>query len=144
MPFPDSPRVIYAKNPLIEVVCQLRFPSILRIDSELPAAFQEKIRGAYPIFRENQITDLKIDLPPEIVQLSGGAIPASWRTGKVSYDFISADEQWKVGLTREFIALTTAKYERWEDFKAHLEAPLQAFIELYSPAFFSRIGLRYR
>jgi uncharacterized protein (TIGR04255 family) len=144
MPFPDSPRVIYADNPLVEVVCQLRFPPILRIDTEQPAAFQEKIRRAYPLFRENQITDLKLDLPKEIVQLSGGAFPALSQARRVGYDFISADEKWKVGLTREFIALSTTRYERWEDFKAHLIGPLQAFIEIYEPECFSRIGLRYR
>ncbi len=144
MPFPDSPRVIYAQNPLIEVVCQLRFPPILRIDSEAPAALQEKIRAKYPLFKEKHISDLGIELPPEIAQLSNSVISTPLRTSRISYDFISADEQWRVGLTREFIALSTTKYERWEDFKAHLEQPLQVFIETYSPAFFSRVGLRYR
>lgn len=144
MPFPDSPRVIYARNPLIEVLCQLRFPTILRIDSELPTAFQERIREAYPHFAENQLTELRVDLPPEVVQLSKGAIPPTLRAGKASYDFISANEQWKVVLNRDFLALSTVKYSRWEDFKAQLQGPLQAFTEIYFPAFFSRIGLRYR
>lgn len=144
MPFPDSPRVIYARNPLVEVVCQLRFPPILRIDSEPPSDFQEKIRHDYPLFKENQITDLKLDLPHEIVKLSGGAFPSSLRAGRAAYDFISADEYWKIGLTREFIALTTTKYEHWQDFKNHLKTPLEVFTAIYSPPFYSRIGLRYR
>jgi uncharacterized protein (TIGR04255 family) len=144
MPFPDSPRVIYAQNPLIEVICQLRFPSILLIDSEPPAKFQERIRKAYPLYKENQLADMKLELPPEIVKLSGGAFPASLRTSRVSYDFVSADQIWKVGLTRDFLSLSTTRYERWEDFKAHLLEPLSALIEVYSPSFFSRIGLRYR
>ncbi|MBS1809289.1 MAG: TIGR04255 family protein [Acidobacteria bacterium] len=144
MSFPDSPRFIYEKNPLIEVVCQLRFPRILRIDSDSPVAFQEKIRREYPIFKENQASDLKLNLPPEIAKLAGGVFPSALRTGKASYDFISADENWKVGLTSEFVSLSTLKYERWEDFKSHLEKPLEALLEIYEPAFFSRIGLRYK
>lgn len=145
MPFPDSSRVIYKKNPLVEVVCQLRFPRILKIDSEPPVAFQEKIRREYPVFKENIATDFKFNLPPEIEKLSEGVFPTPLQTGKkLVYDFISVDEYWKVGLTSEFISLGTLKYERWEDFKGHLEKPLQALIEIYDPAFFSRIGLRYK
>jgi len=47
---PESPRVIYASNPLVDVICQVRFPRILRIDSELPVAFQEAIRDQFPLF----------------------------------------------------------------------------------------------
>lgn len=148
MPFPDSKRVIYAKNPLAEVVCQLRFPPILRIGSEAPAAFQEKIRSKYPLFKENRASEIGLELPPEIVEqitrLPGNLIPSPLRVSRISYDFISDDEQWRIGLTRDFISLSTTKYERWEDFKAHLEQPLQLFIEIYSPAFFQRVGLRYR
>lgn len=144
MIFPDTPRVIYKNNPLVEVLCQLRFPSILLIDSQPPAAFQEKIRQDYPLFNENQITEFKLDIPPEVVELSKGAVPSTFRTGKAAYDFISQDQQWKVGLTRDFLALSTVQYERWEGFKNHLQGPLDAFIEAYSPTFFSRIGLRYR
>ena len=32
---------------------------------------------------------------------------------------------------------------RWEDFATRLDRPLAQFIQLYQPAFFERIGLRY-
>lgn len=143
MPFPNSPRVIYSKNPLVEVICQLRFPSILRIDSEVPSKFQEKIRHQYPLFEETPIKELKLELPPELIQAFKEVI-SPVKTGKIAYDFLSPDKTWKVGLTREFIALSTNKYERWEEFKAYLEEPLSALINVYSPAFFTRVGLRYR
>lgn len=142
MPFPDSQRVIYENNPLEEVICQLRFPPILRISSEAPVAFQERVRGAYPILRENQGTELGANLPPEIVKFM--ALEASLGTGTTTYDFISADELWTVGLVRDSLSLSTRRYERWEGFKEHLMLPLNSFVEEYSPAFYTRIGLRYR
>lgn len=39
MSFPSSPRVVYAKNPLEEVIFQVRFPVILRIAKEKGTTF---------------------------------------------------------------------------------------------------------
>ena len=143
MPFPDSPRVIYEKNPLIEVICALSFPAILRIDSEVPAKYQERLKNIYPIFSESQASDIKLNVAPEIAQIIGSNQSLSFR-GRAVYSFVSADKQWKVSLSRESLSLSTRKYERWEDFKEHLREPLSALIKEYNPAFFSRIGLRYQ
>lgn len=142
MPFPTSPRVIYKKNPLEQVICQLRFPTILRIDSELPVKFQERVRQEYPILREKN--EISVRVPPELAQLVQQAPIDLFRSSKQAFDFVSADEQWVVGLTSGFLALTCHKYERWETFREHFLTPFQALIEDYSPTFFSRIGLRYQ
>jgi len=141
MPFPDSPRVIYNKNPLTEVVCQLTFPAILRIDSESPSKYQEKLREEYPFFNEQQGANLKLNFPKELAQAVGNSL--SLRSGRAVYQFISLDKNWKITLTRESLAISTFAYKRWEEFKQHFEKPLSAFIEEYKPAFFSRVGLRY-
>ena len=60
-----------------------------------------------------------------------------------NYQFISADSQWKVSLTKIFIALSTHGYTRWEEFAKRLDRILAAFIQAYQPAYFSRVGLRY-
>ena len=62
MPFPEVKRVIYKKNPLDRVICQLRFAPILKIDAEIPADFQEMIRADFPNYSEkmtHQIDSLK-------------------------------------------------------------------------------------
>jgi uncharacterized protein (TIGR04255 family) len=144
MLFPTSPRVIYGKNPLIGVTCQFTFPAILRIGPEVPAAFQERVRQQYPVFEETRGMNLKIRLPPQIANAPNPPI----RLGNASYQFIDDNSPngavWTVGLNQESLSLSTSKYERWEDFKDHLIQPLQAFVDIYAPAFFTRIGLRYQ
>lgn len=138
MPFPRSARVIYRLNPLEEVVGQLRFPPILRIDSELPSKFQELLRSEYPLFRQVASGPLNVALPPQLtIQLP---IPLFGRV----WNFVSADEKWTVALAREFIGLSTNGYQRWEDFKRRMDSLLSHLVSEYSPSFFVRIGLRYR
>ena len=141
MPFPDSQRIIYAQNPLDEVICQLRFPPILKIETEVPAAFQEALRKEYPLFQQQKAALQAPALPEQISQMLASLIP---QPAAKAYEFSSADERWKVTLSRDFLALTCSRYERWEDFKAHLATAEEALLNLYAPAFFVRIGLRYR
>lgn len=126
---PESPRVIYARNPLTEVIVQVRFPRILRIENELPATFQEAIRARFPLY-EDMTVEVGADLP----------LPPS-RTR--IYRFMSEDMTWTVTLTSEFLALTTTRYERWETFEAQLAQPLAALFDVYAAHHASRIGLRY-
>jgi uncharacterized protein (TIGR04255 family) len=141
MPFPDSPRVIYKTNPLEEVICQLKFPPILRIESEPPAGFQDQLSGDYPILEDSPVAQL--NLPPVLARLLGGDLSPVPQSR--DYRFSSADGVWKVVLNREFIALSTSKYTRWDDFVARLEKALLALTSQYkSPSFFLRVGLRYR
>ena len=46
--FSNQPRKFYRRSPLIEVICQLRFPDILKIEAHEPADFQDAIRQVYP------------------------------------------------------------------------------------------------
>ena len=142
MPFPETKRVIYENNPLDKVICQLRFPPILKIDTKVPDEFQERIRDCFPEFSEKAEIKLPIfksaqkDTPAEVLQ-------SITPMGNKNYEFSSEDKVWTINLTRTFIALSTKEYKRREDFRTHLDAPLQAFIEIYKPSAFSRVGLRY-
>ena len=130
--FSNDERVIYAKRQLVEVICQLRFPEILKIDVSEPADFQERIRRDYPQYEK------KIEqLPPQMV--NGKPVPQ----GTVNnYQFVSAEGQWKISLTKGFIALSTYGYTRWEEFAQRLDRILAVFIETYHPSWFTRVGLR--
>lgn len=132
--------MIYDKNPLEEVICQLRFPQILRIDSELPAQFQERIRREFPVYSEDESISVPANFPAEL----RGLIKLQFATPPSTRRFSSSDGKWTVSLSSEFLALSTTAYVRWEDFRIRLRTPLDALVEVYGPSFFSRLGLRYR
>ena len=138
MLFSKHPRTLYGNAPVHEVICQLRFPTILSINNTEPADFQEAIRDAFPRYVKRQEA-----APPQLVG-AGGPNPQLRPAPPVSnYNFLSADNLWKLNLTQNFIALSTLGYHCWEDFAQRLDKPLASFIQLYQPAFFERIGLRY-
>ena len=120
----DGRKFEYEKNQLVEVICQLRFPAILSIDSDTPAAFQEKVRARYPRYALHLE---KKDGAPDLR----------------NHAFISENAKYKISLTREFIAFSTMGYTDWTDFAGWMDEPLGHFISIYRPAFFERIGLRY-
>lgn len=137
MLFSDRPRRHYARNALREVICQLRFPAILSIGANEPAAFQEAIRHAFPRYAR------KVDTLSPKVTVTNGVPQLVQPPAVVNYHFLSADSRWKLNLTSEFISLSTLAYDGWEDFGGTLDLPLAQFIRIYQPAFFQRIGLRY-
>lgn len=137
MDLPERPRVIYAYNPLNEVICQLRFPPILKIPNQQPYEFQEAIREKYPFFEDSH-SQLPSDFAKVIQQIG---LPFS---SEVSYSFRSEDEKWQLSLTKEFITLLTYDYQKYEDFKIRFQEVMDIFERIYKPSFYTRIGLRYR
>ena len=125
----DNRRYAYGRSQLIEVICQLRFPTILSIDTREPADFQETVRAAFPRYQ------CQVEKLP-------GVNGAPARTVN-NHTFISEDGGYKLSLTKDFIALSTMRYTHWEDFAARLDEPLGQFIKIYRPNCFDRVGLRF-
>ena len=135
--FSHESRSIYRKNQLGEVICQLRFPEILTIEANIPAQFQEAIRQQFPRYSVRQ------EIPaPKLTGMPGNMVLENQPKSN-NYQFVSADGRWRVNLTSKFISLACARYTDWEEFAAMLDKPLAAFIQLYRPAYFERVGLRY-
>ena len=135
--FSNEPRCIYRRNQLGEVVCQLRFPEILTIEANVPAQFQEAIRAEFPHY------SVRKEAPAPRLAGTPGNMTLQNQPQSNNYQFVSADGVWRVNLTSKFISLSCNRYTRWEDFAAKLDKPLAAFIQIYRPAFFDRVGLRY-
>jgi uncharacterized protein (TIGR04255 family) len=140
-PFPESERIVYARNPLELVICQLRFPSVLKISSEPPADFQDRVRKEFPLYCEVPTVSFGTSLPSEVSTVVSRMLPIPTTR---AYEFSSANKEWAVTLTQESLALTCTNYTRWEAFRARLGELLEVFVNLYQPPFFTRIGLRYR
>ena len=130
-------RVRYKKSPLLEVIFQLRFPTILAINATAPVEFQEKIRNNYPYYKE------ETEQQNELIINSMGAPTAVKRNENKNYSFVSLDSKWKVNLTSSFIALSTTSYTQWEDFEVKAKDIVASFEAVYKPAFYTRVGLRY-
>lgn len=135
--FSTETRCRYDKNQLTDVICQLRFPEILSIQTEPPAQFQEAIRQEYPRYQ------LRQDIPAPKITGVPGQFSLENQPKTINHQFSSADGSLRVNLTSKFISVSCAKYTCWEDFADMLDKPLAAFIRLYRPAYFERIGLRY-
>lgn len=135
--FSMEPRCVYAANQLGNVICQLRFPEILTIGANAPVDFQEAIRDEYPRY------SAKMDTPAPKITGTPGNFNIQNQPGTKNYHFVSEDGVWCVNLTSTFISLSCSRYTRWEDFAKQLDKPLAAFIKVYKPAYFERVGLRY-
>ena len=144
MLFPESERVLYKDNPLVEVICQFRFPTILRIREGQLADFQDGIREDYPIYSEQEPSiGVPSQLPKELATiLEHINIPMS--PGLLTRRFSTKDSQRFISLSDEFMALAETKYEKWESFKDEIAKAESALKKVYEPAFYSRVGLRYR
>lgn len=134
-PFPAKKRVVYERNPLNQVICQVRFPALLRLQAQAPFEFQEAIQHIFPVYDESQAA---IEMPPQLA----GILPVS-PTGH-THKFRSEDSVWLLSIEPNFIALTCSEYSSWQEFESRFSESLSRFCGIYSPSFFSRIGLRYQ
>lgn len=130
-------RYILRKNQLAEVICQFRFPQILMIDTTPPAQFQEMVRNLFP-----QYSLRKEAQTPKIIN-TNGTLQIETPPSITNYQLSSADNCWRINLTSSFISLSCNRYTCWEEFAKRFDKILTAFIKTYSPAYFTRVGLRY-
>jgi len=135
--FPHKDDVHLDNSPLIEVVCQVRFPPILRIADEEPSEFQEFIRKQFPELKLERAFDFRLPGPG-----AGGKATVTETETRI-YRFYTADEQTTISLTTNFYALATTSYDNWENFAQYLSLVHEAVQSIYSPTYATRIGLRY-
>ena len=131
------PDLVLGRSPLSEVICQVRFAAVLRIqhDPLLIAQIQDRLRGVYPNVEAQAV--LAIGLPGELQDLPHATLSGrAWRLTDLS-------RTWVVALANDFVALSTTAYIDWEDFASRLEPILAAVFEVAGITATARIGLRY-
>lgn len=134
--FPAKSEIALARSPLAEVVCQVRFPIILKISQETPVEFQEQIRSRFPELSLERGLHLRAPTIGRQEDIAADIQP-------VVYRFSSADDLTTLSLAADFFAVTTTGYTHWRDFKHELDFAHQMVERVYQPARATRIGLRY-
>jgi uncharacterized protein (TIGR04255 family) len=134
--FPQRKEVRLKKSPLSEVICQVKFPPILRIDKEMPVNFQEAIRKRFPEFNIEHGVILQIGISPALENPMMESAPKVYR-------FKSLDSKSQVALVTDFFAVTTSGYTHWHDFLNDYSYIEKAVRDEFSIPVISRIGLRF-
>lgn len=135
----------YKNNQITEMLCQIRFSTILKINNESDESlskFQEKIKEKFPNYQminENVVN----------VEMSGGEeniesiTPQILRNNIKNHMFISNSGNKRINLTCNFISLSINEYESWKKFKEDFIWILDNFNQVYKIENFNRIGIRY-
>ena len=126
------------RSPLVEVICQVRFPPILSIPAQKPVQFQERIRRRFPDFEVENSVRFELGVPSNL-----SAPAAATQTINRTYKFVSRKRGNTVTLAEDFFALSSTKYVVWEEFAADLQLASESVTGIYEPSHATRIGLRY-
>jgi len=132
---PPVQEVPLSRTPLVNVIAQVRFPAVMRIeaDSGFMATFQEAIRSDYPILRPERQLGVMIG-PGGVQPQDAGTV---WR-------FETRDpDAWQVTLAPSFVSLSAKRYTRRSDLLARLTVVLHALEGWLHPNVCDRIGVRY-
>lgn len=132
---PPAARFQLKRHQIAQVICQIRFSSVLRIAGveEAVIPFQEAIRHEYPRYVKQH--GMSILLTPDGVQQQ--------QTKEFQHRFHDTTGRYAVTLSSDFIALETSDYVDIEDFAGRVEALSQHVANEYAPAEITRLGLRF-
>ncbi len=136
IPFPDSDRVEYKNNPLIEVVCEIRFAD-LSASEELFVKFFKKLGGIFEKFEEDHTVELQ-------VEILDSKIPNLKQSKTKFYRARDENNIWTLNLSETSMSLSCTSYKTWEDYKNKLRPCLMTLVEVFNVKVYSRCGLRYR
>lgn len=125
---PAAPRARFATNFLRLAVCELRFPTLLELETHPPVAFQKAIRHDYPTYEDRREVRLNSSGPDQPNRV---------------HTFVSKSRRWTVAVRQSSLALETAHYETFDLLLERLGRLLPAAEKLAESNFFTRIGLRY-
>lgn len=121
----------FVRNPLRQVVTQLRFSPILKITQNI-ADFQDRVRSVFPLFRTKAEREIKAAL--------GGEFEVK---EEQYFQFLSESKSDILSVSNSQLTLETSSYSHHEDFFERFELALSALRDLFSPVRVTRLGLRY-
>ncbi|WP_237772407.1 TIGR04255 family protein [Herbaspirillum robiniae] len=133
---------MYQRNPLAEVICQLRFADLGEITADKLQQFTSLMNDqGYTSYIPDTSVVLKQELMAKVMQGDFGTQPFEHKT---TYRFQNQELGYSVSLERGFLALSCIAYTEWDDFAVRLKAAVKQFTQLFGSVALSRLGLRYR
>ncbi len=135
MQFKTHPRTIYQINPLVEVVCQIRFDRVLSILSKPPSEFQDNVAAQYPKYSAQ---------PAQIIHIGPPSLQSTQSEFPITHNFTSIDDALQISLNADSLSLTSKKYKTWETFSQEFFKISKIFNSIYPPTAIQRLGLRYK
>lgn len=133
--FPQVKEVPLGRSPLKEVICQVRFPPLLRIVNEQPVDLQERVRARFPQIEVEKGLLVQGELLSDK--------PLSAKSEPQIFRFMSQDGNTVASLGLNFYALSTTTYTHWGEFLELVLFLTRTAREVYSLPYATRIGLRY-
>ncbi|HEY3848419.1 MAG TPA: TIGR04255 family protein, partial [Acetobacteraceae bacterium] len=133
---PSPAEIPLSHSPLVRVVAQTRFSSVLRIDSkDAMVAFQEEVGSEYPILEQTAAPQLQVEFSsgvPNVRQVMSNL----WR-------FSAADRGWLLSLGTDAVTFETQRYDGRADFLARWSDVLRVVERIFAPRLALRLGVRY-
>jgi uncharacterized protein (TIGR04255 family) len=122
------------KQPLVLVLCQVRFSPVRKMSDYIPAIQEEFRRHRFPLEDAGKIQQLAIT-------------PAGVHSVEQErWLYRTKDENWSVTVLQDGVVLQTVAYERFEGFAEKLEMAVRTVLEKTEQNQFGvvqRVGLRY-
>lgn len=120
----------YKRNFLRQVVCELRFPTLMELgEPRPPTSLVAALRKEYP----------HLELANEVTLAVGGGVPGS----NNAHVFRSTKLNWTVSIKQSALSIDTTTYSNYAHMKERVLRVVEAASKIIDTDFFTRIGLRY-
>jgi len=123
-----------SQQPLVLVLCQVKFSPVRQMADYIPAIQEEFRRHGYPLETAGKIQQLNIT-------------PAGMQTTEQErWEYRTKDEQWSILVMQDAVVVQTTGYEKFEDYAKHLERAVGTVLRITEHenlGVVQRIGLRY-
>lgn len=139
MKISPTPRVIYKKNPLAEVVCQIRFERVTTLSGFSGQFYNALSALGYANKSEEISYNVVIDTLQQQVPE-----PRTVASDTIVH-LTKENDAWRVSISPEFLAFTCSNYRDWNGFLPEVVQVVELFSQSVNvPLVVTRLGLRYK
>lgn len=130
---PSVSQEVFPRSPLAQVICQVQYPTVLKIVGESPVQFQECVRSDFSRLHQQQKT----------VQVEVLGHGSQQRHTTYNWRFSNPDQTDILTLAASSLSYETTCYSDFKTFCGRFQHAMTALHECYQPEVCTRVGLRY-